>query len=272
MDITVLDSGFVTLDSIKPVGYAGEMNSRQLNITHPLFKDCYYQLLIMRGENLYTLGVENGTADIPASLLRTAGTLNCQFVAMSSPNSITNSETDTFVFKSNSFKLSVAKGLNTGNNTAIPPYEQLQDIYKNINEAKAEVDKAKQDNEKILQAIRISLDKAKQAPVVDLEEEFRKQYEKQLEEISNNYFDEFVNSIADEVMRKIEETYPIHDCSNCCNNQPTTPPACPEINVDKLRDMIKQIISNSLVEIKSKCNNSDKPSHSMSINGNIIGG
>ena len=45
MNITIKQNGFVTGDFLEPVAYAGEVNSRLLNIIHPTFENAFYQLL-----------------------------------------------------------------------------------------------------------------------------------------------------------------------------------------------------------------------------------
>lgn len=68
MNVTVIDSGFVSGDFLlKPLGYSGEMNSRKVYITHPHFKDCYYQLLIERYDGLFRVGIQDGECLIPPS-------------------------------------------------------------------------------------------------------------------------------------------------------------------------------------------------------------
>lgn len=205
MDITVVDTGFVQTEALKPIGYAGERNSRKLNIIHPHFKDCYYQLLVKRFDELYTLGIVDGVCDIPPSLLRSAVTLNCQFVALSTPCSIQDAEVDTFVFKSDAFTLTVAEGLNIGNLSPIPTYEDLQKMYCNINNAKAEVEKAKADNAAILKSIQAALDNVKNTPYEDIEEAWRDAYKKQLDDIANEHFEQFSEDIMTELLKRLEE-------------------------------------------------------------------
>ncbi len=267
MKITVVDSGFVTYESLTPVGYAGEMNSRRLEITHPYFKDCYYQLLVKRFDGLYTLGVVDGVAEIPPSLLRSPAKLECQFVAMSTPSSVVNSETDTFIFKSNAFNLEVAQGLNTGNISPVPTYEELQNMYRNIDAAKAEVEKAKQDNEAILQAIQRALDEAHKVPIVDLEEKFRQAYRDQLKQISDEYFDKFSEDIMNEIIKRLENEELIGVCE------------CTEVGKmtkDQLAQYIKEIHNKLIAEAKSGnatwLRSSNFGSYTMSPKGDIIGG
>ena len=57
------------------------------------------------------------------------------------------------IFKSDKFILKVAEGLNLNGLTPIPPYEQLVEIYNNINKAKLVVEQAKADNMKLLDDI-----------------------------------------------------------------------------------------------------------------------
>lgn len=267
MKITVVDSGFVTYDSLNPVGYAGEMNSRKLEISHPHFKDCYYQILVKRFDGLYTLGVTDGIAEIPPSLLRSPADLECQFVAMSTPDSVNNSETDTFVFKSNAFTLEVAQGLNIGNMSPIPTYEELQKMYNNIDNAKAEVDKAKEDNEAILQAIQKALDSAHKVPVVDLEENFRKGYKAQLDAISSEHFQQFSEDITSEVIKRLEDDNLLSKCDCSDVGKMTT---------EQLTQYIKQIHSQLVNEAKSGTatwlRNQNFDAYTMSPKGDIIGG
>lgn len=206
MNITITDKGFVQTEALTPIGYAGERNSRKLLITHPHFKDCYYQLLVKRYDELYTLGVVDGVCDIPPSLLRSAVSLNCQFVAMSTPCSIQNSETDTFVMKSDAFSLQVAEGLNIGNLSPIPTYEELQNMYCNINNAKAEVDKAKKDNENILKAIQDALRAAQNTPYEDVEKTWEEAYKAKLDEIASEHFEEFADDLMTELIKRLNES------------------------------------------------------------------
>ena len=42
-ELIIKQSGFVTGDALlNPVAYAGEMNSRVINVIHPTFENCYY--------------------------------------------------------------------------------------------------------------------------------------------------------------------------------------------------------------------------------------
>lgn len=273
MKITIVDSGFVAYDTVKPIGYAGEMNSRQLEVIHPHFKDCYYQLIVVKDNSPYTLSVSDGFVTIPPSLLRTAGTMQCQFIAMSEPTSVINAETDTFVFKSQSFSLRVDEGLNLGGITPVPTYETLQQMYKDVEAAKAEVDKAKLDNEAILRAIQEALNTQQQLNQAGLDEKYRAIYESQIKDITNQYFDQFVDSVIDEVVARIADYYPPRPCP-CPGPEPypTPCPPQPEIDINQLKQMITQIVRDNMNNLKNSDWYSKKPHHSMSTNNNIIGG
>ena len=262
--ITVLDTGFVQIDTLKPVGYAGEINSRCLEITHPHFKDCYYQLLVKKNDDLYTLGVNEGMANIPASLLRTATKLNCQFVALATPDSITNSEVDNFVFKSNAFGLVVAEGLNTCGLSPIPPYEQLQEMYKNIEDAKNEVEKAKKDNLAILAQIEIALDSVKQSSTAGLEHAFRDEYIKQLKQLNDEQFEEFVSDVFDEIIKRLEDSGEIGECP--CSD-------VGKMSKEELKSYITKIHNDLINEAKQgKLSLSNKfGAYTMNTRGEIIG-
>ena len=67
MNITIKQNGFVTGDFLEPVAYAGEVNSRLLNIIHPTFENAFYQLLIIKDNRPYILGIDNGKVIIPPS-------------------------------------------------------------------------------------------------------------------------------------------------------------------------------------------------------------
>lgn len=267
MQITVTDSGFVAKDALTPVGYAGEMNSRSLEIRHPHFKDCYYQLLVKRYDGLYKLNVDNGISTIPPSLMKTATTLDCQFVAMSTPCSVNNAETDTFVFKSSPFTLTVAEGLNIGGISPVPTYEELQEMYCNINKAKAEVDAAKRDNEQIYQAIQAALQQVNNTPVVDLESQFRAEYKKQLDEIAEEHFQEFTSAILDEVIARITNGEVIPGSACDCG-------AVGNMTSDELIELVTDIHNQLMQEIKSGTASwfPNNGAYTMSQKGDVVGG
>ena len=155
MKITVLQSGFVHGDFLDPVAYAGEMNSRVIEITHPLFENSIYQLLVIKEHRPYILGIQNGRFMLPPSLIDVQGTLECQFLALRKNDSIdmslgncgcyptSSNDCSNMVFKSDKFNLIVAEGLSINGLTPIPPYEQLVDMYNNISKAKLMVEKQK---------------------------------------------------------------------------------------------------------------------------------
>lgn len=275
MKITVLDSGFVTGDFLKPVAYAGEMNSRKLDIVHPHFKDCYYQILIKRYDGLYTLGIDDGVATLPPSLTRSATTLECQFVAMSTPDSVQNSETDTFVFESNSFKLTVAQGMDKGGLSPVPTYEELQHMYANIRNAKSEVEKAKADNERILIAIQEALAAAHKVPTIDIEVEVRNRFREQLDQIASEYYEEFTQDIVAEVLRRVTEQQAI--CCKACHpstDEPSSPDSPTNISVDELQELVENILNDMLKELQTNTATwySKRPTHSLSQSNSSIGG
>lgn len=162
MDITVLDSGFVTGDFLKPVAYAGEMNSKILNIVHPTFDNAIYQLIVVKENRPYSLGIENGKILLPPSLTDIECILKCQFIAIRKSNDDLNNcdcqftssnDCTDMLFKSDSFSLKVAQGLNLNGLTPIPTYEELLDSYNNLTKAKLAVEKAKADNENVVNAL-----------------------------------------------------------------------------------------------------------------------
>ena len=163
MDITILQNGFVTGDFLEPVAYAGEMNSRIINITHPLFDNSFYQLIIIKENRPYRIGINNGTFILPPSLTDVACTLQCQFVAArkNDNTSLTNcdctpissNDCSDLVFKSDSFNMIVKEGLKLNGLTPIPPYEQLVDMYNNLEKAKMLVEKSKLENQHIAEKI-----------------------------------------------------------------------------------------------------------------------
>ena len=265
MKITIIDSGFVTGDFLKPVGYAGEMNSRSLEVSHPHFKDCYYQILVKRYDGLYKLGVTDGVAVIPPSLLKTATKLECQFVALSTPCSVVNAETDTFVFKSDAFSLDVAPGLEVGGLSPIPTYEELQEMYCNINQAKAEVENAKKSNEQVYQAIQAALQNVYNTPVVDLEQQFRDEYKKQLDEIAAEHAAEFTTAIMNEIIAKITNGEVIPGNNSGEVGQMTT---------EELTAFITKIHNQLTQEVKTGTAKwfPNNAAYTMSIKGDVIGG
>ena len=170
MNITIKQNGFVTGDFLEPVAYAGEVNSRLLNIIHPTFENAFYQLLIIKDNRPYILGIDNGKVIIPPSLTDIATKLECQFLATRKNENIDTS-TNTcdcypdsmndcrhMIFKSDKFTLKVAEGLNLNGLTPIPPYEQLVEIYNNISKAKLAVEQAKAENMALLEQINSKID------------------------------------------------------------------------------------------------------------------
>lgn len=259
MDITIIDSGFVTGDFLKPIGYAGEANSRKLTIIHPHFTGCYYQILVKRYDGLYRLGIDdNGEAVLPPSLLKTATTLECQFVAIAEPNTVQNAETDTFVFKSNAFNVTVAQGLDTGNLSPVPTYEELQEMYKQINAAKAEVDNAKASNERILAAIEEALTASRTQPVQELSEEVLAAFKAELQEVASEYLSEgFYNDIVTEVLERLGQS---HACGELCNMSQ-------EQLIALIRSIIQQIPQPSVGSWLS-----NQFAYTMNQQGNVVGG
>lgn len=165
MQITVLQSGFVTGDFLNPVAYAGEMNSRVIEITHPTFDNSFYQLLIIKESRPYVLGIQDGKFMLPPSLIDVPTTLQCQFMALRKNEGIdimadmcgcyptSSNDCSHMIFKSDKFNLIVAEGLNINGLTPIPPYEQLVDMYNNLSKAKIAVEQAKIENENVATTI-----------------------------------------------------------------------------------------------------------------------
>ncbi len=197
-EVIIKQSGFVTGDALlNPIAYAGEMNSRIINITHPTFENCHYQLIVIKNNYPYTLGIIDGEVMLPPSLTNVATKLECQFVAIrnNSEIDINSNKCDCYpdsmndcahmIFKSDSFYLNVAQGLSLNGLTPIPPYEQLVDIYNNISKAKLAVEKAKVENMQLLETINQKLDELQQnGYLLDLEKETkaRIQADNQLQE------------------------------------------------------------------------------------------
>ena len=177
-EIIIKQNGFVTGDALlNPIAYAGEMNSRILNVTHPTFKNCYYQLLIKKNDYPYVIGITDGEAMIPPSLMNVATKLECQFLAVRKNDNIDLSanncdcypdslnDCSQMIYKSDRFYLSVAQGLSLNGLTPIPPYEQLVDIYNNISKAKLAVEKVKLENMQLLETINQKIDELERLSV-----------------------------------------------------------------------------------------------------------
>lgn len=195
MEITILQSGFVTGDFLNPVAYSGEMNSRILEITHPLFDNAFYQLLILKENRPYILGIQDGKATLPPSLTDIACTLQCQFMALRKNSGIdisngdcscyptSSNDNSQMIFKSDKFNMTVAEGLNINGLTPIPPYEQLVDMYNNLSKAKLSVENAKIENENILNTIEEKINQLQQSTYLlnlDKEKNSRIQYDMDL--------------------------------------------------------------------------------------------
>ena len=170
-EIIIKQNGFVTGNALlEPIGYAGEMNSRILSITHPTFENCHYILIIIKNDYPYRIGITNGEVLLPPSLLNTATTLNCQFVVVRNNETIdinsnlcdcqfsSSDNCSKMIWKSDMFKLHVKQGLNLSSLNPVPPYEQLVDIYNNISKAQLSVEKAKMENNQILETVKQKID------------------------------------------------------------------------------------------------------------------
>lgn len=197
-EVIIKQNGFVTGDALlNPIAYAGEMNSRVITITHPVFDNCYYQLIIKKNDYPYSLGIIDGEIMLPPSLTNVAGILECQFVAIRKNDemNINNSKCDCLmnssddcahmIYKSDVFKLRIAEGLSLNGLTPIPPYEQLIDIYNNISKAKLAVEKAKVENMQLLETINQKIDDLQQSGYLldlDKERKARMQADNQLQE------------------------------------------------------------------------------------------
>ena len=208
MKITILQSGYVTGDFLDPVAYAGEMNSRYIDIVHPLFDNCIYQLLVVKESRPYILGIRDGKVMLPPSLTDIACELQCQFMALRNNSDIdissgncsctptSSNDCSNLIFKSNKFTMTVAEGLNINGLTPIPPYEQLVDIYNNINNAKLMVEKTKLENEQLLETINNKIDELQrlgnQSTLINISKEAdaRKaadlELENKIKELTNN--------------------------------------------------------------------------------------
>lgn len=170
MTITILSNGFVKLSSVDPVAYAGEMNSRFIDIIHPTFENAIYQLIIIKEKRPYILGIDGGRIMLPPSMTDIATNLECQFVASrKNSNNISNcncgpqysNDCSTMVFKSDTFTLKIAEGLNLNGLTPIPTYEVVSDMYNNLTQAKYIVEQSKAENQDLAEAIEHKLDELK---------------------------------------------------------------------------------------------------------------
>ena len=170
-EIIIKQNGFVTGDALlNPVAYAGEMNSRILKFTHPTFDNCCYQMIVIKNDYPYTIGISNGEAILPPSLITTPTVLKCQFIAVRKNENIdinanlcdckfsSSDDCTKLVWKSDMFKLSIAQGLSLNGLNPVPPYEQLVDIYNNISKAKLSVEKVKVENSQLLETINQKID------------------------------------------------------------------------------------------------------------------
>lgn len=206
-EIIIKQSGFVTGDALlNPIAYAGEMNSRILNVTHPTFENCYYQLIIKKNDYPFLVGIVDGELMLPPSLINIATKLQCQFIAVRKNDDIdmfinkcdcfSNSSNDCsqMVFKSDMFILQVAEGLSLNGLTPIPPYEQLVDVYNNISKAKLAVEKAKVENMQLLETINQKLDDLQRnGYLLDLQKEIKARLTK------DNELQEQINKLNNEV-------------------------------------------------------------------------
>lgn len=167
MTITILSNGFVKLSSVDPVAYAGEMNSRFIDIVYPTFENAQYQLIVVKEKRPYILGINGGQVMLPPSMTDIATTLECQFIASRKNLNSSNcgpqysNDCSTMIFKSDSFTLKVAEGLNLNGLTPIPTYEVVSDMYKNLTQAKYIIEQSKAENQELAEAIEHKLDELK---------------------------------------------------------------------------------------------------------------
>lgn len=164
MNIVVKSNGFVTGDFLSPVAYAGEKNSKSINIVHPTFKDAVYQLIVKKENRPYALGIRDNIVILPPSLTDIACTLECNFTAtrkgqnsdvLDNCNCGTSSSNDCsdLVFLSDKFTLTVAEGLSLNGLSPIPPYEEVLDMYNNLANAKIVLEQSKLDSENMANVI-----------------------------------------------------------------------------------------------------------------------
>jgi|GEM_PF-4598643 len=219
MNITIKQSGFVTGDFLNPVGYSGEMNARQLNITHPLFENAFYQLIIIKENRPYILGIQDGKVILPPSLTDICACLECQFIAIRKNDELdlalnncdcypsSTNDCQHMIFKSDKFTLKVAQGLNLNGLTPIPPYETLVDMYNNIGKAKLIAEKSTFDNMKVADSIDEKIKELQNEDyMVDLQKESKQRKDadveinKQIQTLLNNYKDKY-QIIIDNVLQ-----------------------------------------------------------------------
>lgn len=132
MTITILNTGFVTGDLDKPAGFAGEVNAREIEIIHPLFSGCIYEIICKKGDYRYIIPVTDGKFVIPPSLTKFEDKLKLQFIAkrQGSTSEDENAETlESLIFKSAVFTLRIDPSLDSCNIEPLPTYEYVNDLY-----------------------------------------------------------------------------------------------------------------------------------------------
>jgi len=216
MNINISKQGFVSgSDLLNPVAFAGEMNSRVISITHPLFENSFYQLIIIKEKRPYVLGIDDGRVILPPSLTDIAGILECQFSALRRNESIDLQESNCdcypqssndcshLVFKSDKFCLKVAEGLSLNGLSPIPPFETIVDMYNNIQRAKNSVEIAKSNNEQVADSIAEKINDLQQLGyVVNLQSEI--QNREMMDEVLQRQIDALNGQVKDNIDILIE--------------------------------------------------------------------
>lgn len=217
MNIVVKSNGFVTGDFLSPVAYAGEKNSRSINIAHPTFEDAIYQLIVIKEKRPYTLGIRDGVVLLPPSMTDIECTLECRFAAMrkgSNEDVLENCNCGTtsyndcsdLVFLSDKFNLTVGEGLSLNGLTPVPPYEEVLEMYNNISKAKMVLEQSKLDSQNMANVID---DKIKQLQSTqylnDLTRERRNRIDKD-EELETK-LDSIINNYQDPVQQLINQLH-----------------------------------------------------------------
>lgn len=149
IELTILDTGFVSGELHKPLGYAGDVNSRCIHFIYPEFDNCKYELFCKKGDYVYKMDIdEYGVCKIPPSLTRFKDKLEFQFVAsrMDKPEDLPEDDPeldgcwDDFVFKSAIFCLKIADSLAIMDVEPVPTYEAVESKYQDLEKMKAEIE------------------------------------------------------------------------------------------------------------------------------------
>lgn len=127
MEIIIDRSGNVRGDFQRPIGYAGDQNTRAIHVIHPTYSNCTYELLYSIRRQMYISRLDsNDMCVLKPSITSREGRIDMQFIARSTDDEI--------LFQSKSFQVVIGKSIRDHDHRPIFPYEDALEMYKKLDE------------------------------------------------------------------------------------------------------------------------------------------